>query len=411
MRFRRPKEISFSCKSLGTVRISLFGFSEHKQFRTLYKDLDDSSAKEVARALIGILGRHSGEPKGGGEARPLTRKDLGRLTDEELEDFASIYIKNSSWVFDRFRYRIKETKRAGTRGKGPASSHEELEVSKNEEETNVEYLRRLLVQYNDRALGRRKASADRVTRSPAFPDRSNLASRLVRDGPGASGEIRSDPPSCEDFQSSDTPENRNGGLKALSFRIEQLHPPVEKTALLLKNVKERFQPVAGFPEYIRNRVNLNRIVVVVGLAALLAIAFISFLDYRATILNYRATTELNGNLSVLISDVTHTTEQVASLDEAYQSLEETVFTGLGRLDAISARLGELDAVSAGLGRLEEREMEVLESLDQIQRKSGEIKKVPTPGQTLTSTKRINKSPKDQPVENESKNFGYVESPF
>jgi len=56
-------------------------------------------------------------------------------------------------------------------------------------------------------------------------------------------------------------------------------------------------------------------------------------------------------------------------------------------------------------------MEVLESLDQIQRKSGENKKVPTPNQTLTSTKRINKSPKDKPVENESKSLRYVESPF
>jgi hypothetical protein len=138
-------------ESLGPIRIWKFSGQEviwevEKQFR----NLDSASDIEFMRVFVSFAAKHLDPEREKREGKPITADEANKLTEDELEMIAGETIKRHIYLFED---RGKTDGEQGVSEKGEkltSAAPVLLDIPKEETESNVHYLRRLIVLLSER---------------------------------------------------------------------------------------------------------------------------------------------------------------------------------------------------------------------------------------------------------------------
>lgn len=148
MKFECKKLFSFSTESLGQLDCFPLSLGNMKVFYQRKMDSD----KEISNKLIRILISVTCHPHGRVTEETFTPNpslsviDIASLKETEIEEFSRLFIEANP---DLYRKKITHTK-ASDKGTIITSELGDIEISKDEGETNTEYLERLIIQYEDK---------------------------------------------------------------------------------------------------------------------------------------------------------------------------------------------------------------------------------------------------------------------
>ncbi len=142
------KQKSYACIRTSIGELCVFGINVKDQTE-LYKNIDISLGECLPTDFIRHLCIYVCFPKDNlieEKYKPdnpiLTLEDVEKLTEEELDEIAGIYIDNNEYLFKKLEFKKKRNDKGEIVNYGDYS---EIEHPRNEEETNISYLYRLSV--------------------------------------------------------------------------------------------------------------------------------------------------------------------------------------------------------------------------------------------------------------------------
>jgi len=142
------KQKAYACIETSIGKLCVFGINVKGQTE-LHKKLDRSLEDWMPADFIRNLCVYVCFPKErlkDNKYKPnkpiLTNEDVSKLTEDELEKVASIYIDNNEYLFKKLEYKEKKNEKGELIKYGEYS---EIEHPRNEEETNISYLYRLSI--------------------------------------------------------------------------------------------------------------------------------------------------------------------------------------------------------------------------------------------------------------------------
>ncbi|HEY0323474.1 MAG TPA: hypothetical protein VGC66_21130 [Pyrinomonadaceae bacterium] len=136
-------------KSLGVVKFrALFGGAE-VEMEKRFPDLAAAPNKDFIQVLASSVGCRVSEQDEDGT--PVTYDEAGRLSDEELNRFAEMFLQKNEFLFRDYEIK-KTTTRQNAEGQNVVStSYGKVDIPKKAGETSTEYLQRVLVDHKKRS--------------------------------------------------------------------------------------------------------------------------------------------------------------------------------------------------------------------------------------------------------------------
>lgn len=142
------KQKAYACIETSIGELCIFSINVKGQAE-LHKQLNDSLEDCTPTDFVRTLCVYICFPKDSlkeEEYKPdnpvLTVEDASKLTEEELEKIAGIYIENNEYLFKKLEFKKKKNEKGETVNYG---EYNEIEHPKYEDETNISYLYRLSI--------------------------------------------------------------------------------------------------------------------------------------------------------------------------------------------------------------------------------------------------------------------------
>ncbi len=153
---------------LGTITIGNFTVSANSALSKMFEKINNPSPLQVATKLLLQTGTRS--PRKNEEEKPkLTNEDVEVISKDELEKFACLYIKTNPWL------------RNG--GHLSKSTSKKVELQKDDSESSLNYLKRLIVRHVESEKKRMKKLLNRsipLSAARRFQESQELTNRLTQ---------------------------------------------------------------------------------------------------------------------------------------------------------------------------------------------------------------------------------------
>ncbi|OUR73082.1 hypothetical protein A9Q78_05615 [Methylophaga sp. 41_12_T18] len=371
------KQEAYACIETSIGELCVFGINVKGQTE-LHKNLDSSLEDCIPADFIRNLCVYVCFPKDSLKEEKyepdkpiLTNEDVSKLTEDELEKIAGIYIDNNEYLFKKLEFNKKKNEKGEIVNYG---EYNEIEQPRNEEETNISYLYRLSIleiekhkkQMEDifksvSGIGSFSTNlTDSIKNTLTMGDSLSKAMESIR--PISMPELR--PIEREPFNidfakiERDKEERRLQPFKELSNRLDQLiESSVQASEFMIEANKIQTRVASEIKasgdltdKHSRKNILLSGIVItltVIGLS-LTAYAFISgnkFNEYQQESLENSAK------------------EIVNSLSDIKENLENEDSKSQNTLDLISRQLVEIDSQKKLYEQLLAQHKSLIESLE------------------------------------------------
>ena len=296
-------DFEFETRSIGTIRCSSLTIGMLSSLeRELKNDRIDSLV--FTRKMLREIGRHTeiGEGKGEANSLSLTELNIGSITDEELETFASEFLAHNDWLHTTLEARKHSVSKIRDGEKVIVRQPTQFHSGKIETESNSEYLVRILRRHVDEHTLSIRRIVKPFFGSPFTNTFSNTTKSLLKNHISLSDQLRR---TLRSFEPDLTLLNPSGSLEAelTDVRVpdiiespvaetnrrlgdvldyaRELRPIILQSAELFRNMSDTaLQMHADFNQSARRSLFVSCFVACIATISLVVTAVYSWSSYR-----------------------------------------------------------------------------------------------------------------------------------
>jgi hypothetical protein len=290
------KEFEFESEKLGKIRIGMYSILAASKLEKLINDFKKVSGIEFIKYLMSVVGYRYNESTGDFNKENISIDETDLLSEQELEEFANLYIQNNDWLFER--YSIDDKKEDKEKNK---TNKKKISIAQLPDEKNSEYLKRLFIGYN-KNLMKWISNISSSLKSPfSISDKSSeLLKNQIQNNVLISGMLGN---SLKDFQinlpqynresyhplrtipnlESATKGNESYLLEELINTQKKMMPIIAESVSLIKSMNDTaIQMVSRLARNAKSSTIFNSVMVSIGVLTLITTLVVSIIDFKAS---------------------------------------------------------------------------------------------------------------------------------